>query len=183
MLAARVRTRTGLNLNTSIYTNTLLHVYLAKHSELRAAPGVQPRHHGHSASSRAACSKFLLQCVVGVPPHPRGHAELAGHAPLHPEKERILRVAPAQERGPTQHPTRESHRRREISTARANRNVVVRRTPWKSRWLRWRTRGAAMTTCTRTGKCKAFEYHAQTQIHAPGIAVANTGEYLAGQHH
>jgi len=45
----------------------------------------------------------------GVPPHPRRHAELAGHAPLHLEKERILCVAPVQKRGPTQHPTRESH--------------------------------------------------------------------------
>jgi len=53
-----------------------------------------------------------------------GDAELAGHAPLHPEKERILRVAPVQARGPTQHPTRESHQRTEIPTARANRNVV-----------------------------------------------------------
>jgi len=46
------------------YTNTLLHVYLAKHSELRAAPGVQPRQRGHSASTRAACPKLLARCVV-----------------------------------------------------------------------------------------------------------------------
>ena len=50
-----------------------------------------------------------VQPNCGVPPHPRGHAELAGDAPLHPKKERILRVAPVQERGPTQHPPRESH--------------------------------------------------------------------------
>ena len=31
-----------------------------------------------------------VQPNCGVPTHPRGHAELAGH----PEKERILRVAP-----------------------------------------------------------------------------------------
>jgi len=50
-----------------------------------------------------------VQSNCSVPPHPGGHAELAGHAPLHPEKERILCVAPVQEGGPTQHPTRESH--------------------------------------------------------------------------
>jgi len=65
-----------------------------------------------------------VQPNCGVPPHPRRHAELAGHAPLHPEKERILCVAPVQKRGPTQHPTRESHRRTKISAARTNRNVV-----------------------------------------------------------
>ena len=52
-----------------------------------------------------------VQPNCGVPPHPRGHAELAGHDPLHPEKERILRVAPVQEQGLTQHPKRERHRR------------------------------------------------------------------------
>jgi len=40
-----------------------------------------------------------------------------------------------------------------------------------------------MTPCTHTNKCRAFENHAQTPIHAPGTAVANTGEYLAGQQH
>ena len=60
----------------------------------------------------------------GVPPHPRGHVELARDTPLHPEKERILRVAPVQGRGPTQHPPRESHRRTEISATGAERNVV-----------------------------------------------------------
>jgi len=40
-----------------------------------------------------------------------------------------------------------------------------------------------MTPCTHTSKCKAFEHHAQTQIHAPETAVASTGEYLAGQQH
>jgi len=40
-----------------------------------------------------------------------------------------------------------------------------------------------MTPCTHTSKCKAFEHHAQTPIHAPGTAVANTGEYLARQQH
>ena len=50
-----------------------------------------------------------VQPNCSVPPHPRGHAELVGDAPLHPEKECILRVAPVQERGPTQHPPRESH--------------------------------------------------------------------------
>jgi len=65
-----------------------------------------------------------VQPNCGVPPHPRGHAELAGHAPLHPEKECILRIAPVQERGPPQHPPRESHRRTEISAVGANRNVV-----------------------------------------------------------
>ena len=49
---------------------------------------------------------------------------MAGHAPLHPEKERILCVAPVQERAPTQHPTRESQQRTEISATPANRNVV-----------------------------------------------------------
>ena len=29
-----------------------------------------------------------------APSHPRGHVELAGHAPLHPEKEHILCVTP-----------------------------------------------------------------------------------------
>jgi len=38
-----------------------------------------------------------------------------------------------------------------------------------------------MTPCTHTGKCKAFQNHAQTHIPAPGTAVASTGEYLAGQ--
>jgi len=65
-----------------------------------------------------------VQTNCGAPPHPREHAELAGHAPLHPEKERILCVAPVQEQGPTQHPTRERHRRTEISATRGNRNVV-----------------------------------------------------------
>jgi len=50
-----------------------------------------------------------MQPNCGVPPHPKGHAELARHASLHPGKERILRVAPVQEQGPTQHRTRESH--------------------------------------------------------------------------
>ena len=59
-----------------------------------------------------------VQPNCSVPPHPRGHAELAGHAPLHPEKERKLRVAPVQEQGPTQDPTRERHRRTEMSAAR-----------------------------------------------------------------
>ena len=63
-------------------------------------------------------------CGVHLPVHSGGHMELAGHAPLHPERERILRVAPVQERGSTQHPARESHRRTEISTTRAERNVV-----------------------------------------------------------
>ena len=40
-----------------------------------------------------------------------------------------------------------------------------------------------MTPCTHTRKCKVFEHHTQTPIHAPGTAVANTGEYLAGQQH
>jgi len=31
-----------------------------------------------------------VQPNCSVPPHYRGHAELAKHAPLHPEKERIL---------------------------------------------------------------------------------------------
>ena len=35
-----------------------------------------------------------------------------------------------------------------------------------------------MTPCTHISKCKAFEHHTQTQIHAPGTAVASTGEYL-----
>jgi len=43
--------------------------------------------------------------------------------------------------------------------------------------------GAAMTPCTHTSKCKAFAHHAQTRIHAPGTAVASTGEYLAGKQH
>ena len=59
-----------------------------------------------------------VQPNCGVPPHLRGHAELAGHALLHPEKERMLRAAPVQEQGPTQYPTRESHQRTEISAAR-----------------------------------------------------------------
>jgi len=50
-----------------------------------------------------------VQPNCGVPPHPRGHAELARHAPPHPEKECILCVAPVQKRGPTQYLTRESH--------------------------------------------------------------------------
>jgi len=40
-----------------------------------------------------------------------------------------------------------------------------------------------MTLCTHTSKCKVFEHHTQTQIHAPGTAVASTGEYLARQQH
>jgi len=35
-------------------------------------------------------SLYGVQPNCGVPPHPRGHAELAVHAPLPPEKERIL---------------------------------------------------------------------------------------------
>ena len=65
-----------------------------------------------------------VQPNCGVPLHPRRHAELAGHAPLQPEKERMLCVAPVQERGPTQHSTRGSHRRTDISSTCANRNVV-----------------------------------------------------------
>ena len=42
-------------------------------------------------------SLYGMQTKCGVQPQPRGHAELAGHARLHPEKERILRVAPVQE--------------------------------------------------------------------------------------
>jgi len=38
-----------------------------------------------------------------------------------------------------------------------------------------------MTPSTHTSKCKTFEHHTQTPIHAPGTVVANTGEYLAGQ--
>jgi len=131
-----------------------------------------------------------VQSNCGVPPHPRRHAELDGHVPLHPEKERILCVAPVQERGPTQHPTRESHRRTEISATRANRNVVDRnvrivspQTHTVDVGLRWRTRSAAMTPCTHTSKYKAFEYHSQTQIQAPETAVSSRGEYLAGQQH
>ena len=52
---------------------------------------------------------------------PKGHAALAGHALLHPEKKRIIRVALVQERRPTQY---QSHRLTEISAARADRNVV-----------------------------------------------------------
>ena len=75
-------------------------------------------------------AQLVLNCLhgvhpnCGVPPHPRGHAELAGDASLHPEKERIVRIAPVHERGPTQHPPRESHRRTEISATGADRNVV-----------------------------------------------------------
>ena len=109
----------------AIYTNTLLHLYLANYLACCAALGLQPRCRGHSASTRATCPKFLAWCAAQLRCTTAcGHAELAGHAPLHPEKERVLCVAPVQERGPTQHSTRESHRRTEISAARGNRNVV-----------------------------------------------------------
>jgi len=71
----------------------------------------------------------------------------------------------------------------------ANRNVVDKnvrivspQTHTMDVALHWRTRGAAMTPCTHTSKCKAFGHHAQTRIHAPGT-IASTWEYLAGQQH
>jgi len=42
-------------------------------------------------------SLYGVQSNSGVPLHLRGHVELVGHVPLHPEKECILRVAPVQE--------------------------------------------------------------------------------------
>jgi len=92
-----------------------------------------------------------VQPNCGVPPHPWRHAELAGHAPLHPEKERILCVAAVQEQRPTQHPTRESHRRTEISATRANRNVVdknVRIVSPQTHTMDVVLAALAQTTCT-----------------------------------
>ena len=57
----------------SIYTNTLLHVYLAKYPACCTALDLQPRRRGHSASTRATCPKFLAWCtdmqkLPGTPP-------------------------------------------------------------------------------------------------------------------
>ena len=48
----------------AIYTNTLLHVCLAKYPACRAALDLQPTRHGHSASTRATCPKFLAWCAA-----------------------------------------------------------------------------------------------------------------------
>jgi len=47
----------------AIYTNTLLHVYLAKYPACRAALDLQPRRRGLGASTRATCPKFLVWCA------------------------------------------------------------------------------------------------------------------------
>jgi len=173
------------------YTSTLLHVDLEKHPECRAALDLQARRCGHSASTRATCPKFLAWCAAQLrcTTTSQGTCGIGQHAPLHPEKERILRIAPVQERGPTQHPTEREPPTHRNFGAGANRNVVDKnvrivspQTHTMDVALHWRTRGAAMTHCTHTSKCKAFGHHAQTRIHAPGT-IASTWEYLAGQQH
>ena len=58
---------------------------------------------------------------------------------------------------------------------------LLRRTPWTSRWLRWRTKVAVLPLCTHTGKCKTLKHNSHTRINTPERAVANREEYRARQ--
>jgi hypothetical protein len=48
----------------AIYTNTWLHVYLAKYPACCAALDLQLRCRGHTMSTRATCPKFLVWCAA-----------------------------------------------------------------------------------------------------------------------